>query len=556
MIMDTLTKTALILLFTTSLMSSVSADVAVVNTTKIGPFVGFFADLHQDNQTPDIDVAGTDLGWSYQHNGEIKFIFGDTWDDVSWLWGGQLIDGGYDDIYGSVDLSTWGNPTSFSTSNVPKIRLGQKPNSSAPKVINPGHALDEYKTPIGAWSNGTQEYGMFFLERAQGCQTNQQCNAVSTALSCDQGLGWFNLSAPNWQEPGIMLPCIDGDLFCSANTIWGVPGTGFCVDETSTMWDTSKTGRASGMAVKLRVALRSSSAPENYTGQHVDWFTNKFLNSAYTTVQKLVPANGSYNPGSNNQNYNVATGAGGNQRVLIFGRPTFIGVNALGRNNGLYFAYADMPSGNTLDWTVHFFTGIDPQTGAPLFSTDESQAIPVDLSSTTNTSNPAWEDYDNVGQMSIVWVDHLNKWVMFYGGGTPATPVPFFDDCGLLELLMGPECSYVELGDQPIVMRTADDPWGPWSEPEVVLVGGDPGLSPPQDQYAPGGILYHPQCNTSGCQAFSPGSGVDDPGVLYGVNIVQPWIDVVDANQVDLIWNVSTWNPYQVWLMRTRLQAQ
>lgn len=42
-------------------------------------------------------------------------------------------------------------------------------------------------------------------------------------------------------------------------------------------------------------------------------------------------------------------------------------------------------------------------------------------------------------------------------------------------------------------------------------------------------------------------------GGLYGPNIVDCWTEDRKHGQVDLYWNVSTSNPYQVVLMKTRL---
>jgi hypothetical protein len=103
-------------------------------------------------------------------------------------------------------------------------------------------------------------------------------------------------------------------------------------------------------------------------------------------------------------------------------------------------------------------------------------------------------------------------------------------------------------------MRTADHPWGPWSAPQDVLVGGDPAKSPPEEQFAPGGILRHPDCTAETCAGSTDWEGVDprEYGFLYGVNIIEQWTRPA-GDGVDLIWNVSTWDPYRVVLVRTRI---
>ena len=55
------------------------AEPRVVKTTVIGPFTGAQAPLHPDNVSPHrVKYMGTDLGWTYEHEGQLHFIFGDT----------------------------------------------------------------------------------------------------------------------------------------------------------------------------------------------------------------------------------------------------------------------------------------------------------------------------------------------------------------------------------------------------------------------------------------------------------------------------------------------
>jgi hypothetical protein len=59
--------------------------------------------------------------------------------------------------------------------------------------------------------------------------------------------------------------------------------------------------------------------------------------------------------------------------------------------------------------------------------------------------------------------------------------------------------------------------------------------------------------------------GNDSSGHLYGVNVIESWTDDVTARipglvagerAVELYWNVSTWNPYQVVIMKTQLRSR
>ena len=113
------------------------------------------------------------------------------------------------------------------------------------------------------------------------------------------------------------------------------------------------------------------------------------------------------------------------------------------------------------------------------------------------------ETYDVVNQMSVVWVDQIHKWVMFYGGGMSKLPTFVFPACGVLEVFTGPDCASVAIGNGAVRMRTADDPWGPWSPPQDVLVGGVPNATPLQGQYVPGGVLHFAGCTVAGCAVHS-----------------------------------------------------
>jgi hypothetical protein len=45
----------------------------------------------------------------------------------------------------------------------------------------------------------------------------------------------------------------------------------------------------------------------------------------------------------------------------------------------------------------------------------------------------------------------------------------------------------------------------------------------------------------------------DRPGRLYGANIVDEWTMTRGANTADIYWFASTWDPYEVLFLRTRI---
>ena len=123
-------------------------------------------------------------------------------------------------------------------------------------------------------------------------------------------------------------------------------------------------------------------------------------------------------------------------------------------------------------------------------------ALPVSVRTRRMLSRSTWtravtgvqaeELHDISDQMSVAWVEPLGKWVMFYGGGLTRLPTPVLKQCGVLELFVGAECTAVNMGNGAVRMRTADDPWGPWTPPQDVIAGGVP-ADGPIGQYGPGG---------------------------------------------------------------------
>lgn len=503
------------------------SEPSVVDTQVLGPFAGPSALFHPDNVNPiPILYYGTDLGFTYEHQGTVHILFGDTMANAA----GERIEassgGRLDDSFGTIDLAEWPDPGLITSENIPRIRLGQNAGTAEASAIDPGHVFDGLKTPEAGFSNGSNEFAVLLLTKPQGCRNDGDCE---NGMSCDASLGFRGV--PYFEEAGLTLPCVEGTALCSADTMLTldeqpIADTGFCTDESSTIWADTPAGRVSAAALRQRIGIRSRSDPRKYRKVR-DWMTNKFLN---TTVR--VQDAGAY----------------------LWGRPGFVGVGAKERYLGVYLAYAEMPAAPDFAFEIKYFAGTD-ETGAPIFSMLELEAVPLDLDSTQNGSQPE-EVHDLVQHMSVVRIAHLNKWVMFYGGGIDKTPMVSIGlpQCGLLEVFAGTECRDVVTGNGAIRMRTADDPWGPWSPPQDVIVGGDPAIAG-SGQFGVGGVLQHPACTQPGCAPHSPIPIFHDEGHgwFYGANIIEEWIKPVGAG-VDVIWNASTWDPYGVVLLRTRIK--
>jgi hypothetical protein len=68
-------------------------------------------------------------------------------------------------------------------------------------------------------------------------------------------------------------------------------------------------------------------------------------------------------------------------------------------------------------------------------------------------------------------------------------------------------------------------------------------------------MLNHPDCVQEGCAPKTDARDANrrEYGFFYSANIIEQWTKAVDGG-VDIIWNASTWDPYRVILLRTRIE--
>ena len=71
--------------------------------------------------------------------------------------------------------------------------------------------------------------------------------------------------------------------------------------------------------------------------------------------------------------------------------------------------------------------------------------------------------------------------------------------------------------------------------------------------------MHHTRCQGADCAPGAPALifAIAPDGFLYAPNIFDAFTEVrEDGRAVDIYWNVSTWNPYQVVMLRTRLRIE
>jgi hypothetical protein len=151
-----------------------------------------------------------------------------------------------------------------------------------------------------------------------------------------------------------------------------------------------------------------------------------------------------------------------------------------------------------------YCTGIEERSGGPLWSSHQPSAAPLFL-------------HNQVGELSVSFIEPLGLWLMLYNAHRP----------------------------RGINGRVALSPWGPWSDPVIVF---DPVLGYKHFMHE---------------KDFD--DGVSDPGREhewggeYGPYIIDRYTRAVediktDARQAQIYFLLSTWNPYNIMLMTATIR--
>jgi ankyrin repeat protein len=153
--------------------------------------------------------------------------------------------------------------------------------------------------------------------------------------------------------------------------------------------------------------------------------------------------------------------------------------------------------------SIRYFAGLDGF-GKPVWSPLEGDVKPLFHQSC-------------VGELSAAYVGCMNKWLILYNCGSK---------------------------DFGVYMRTADHPWGPWSEPQLVYEPSrDPGLC----------RFMHQTWESKKCDILQEPGRENFHGVVYGPYIFENHI-TGDSRSATIYFTLSTWNPYTVVLMKTALK--
>jgi hypothetical protein len=229
-----------------------------------------------------------------------------------------------------------------------------------------------------------------------------------------------------------------------------------------------------------------------------------------------------------------ATGEG---KVWVIGRDSFWGEPGLTMSP--YLMFHPVHQGK-LDAPLYFagMTG-----AAPSFVADPAQARPI------YAENEFLPHHTSLAFMPEFGA---GTWLMIYGGHAQPSLRSIIERY----LRPAPDPLFFDR-TTGVFARTAPQPWGPWSEPQLIF-----------NPYLP---EYPGYCRTMYFDDPSGRAGFNCPAELrahnaelnrtpmgmggeYGAAIVPGSVRQIDADTAAFRWLLSTWNPYRVMLLETRVQ--
>ena len=161
---------------------------------------------------------------------------------------------------------------------------------------------------------------------------------------------------------------------------------------------------------------------------------------------------------------------------------------------------------------TRYFAGLDGR-NAPIWSEKESDARAIVQNGT-------------MGDLSVTWCKDLGLWLMTYDSREPAP--------------------------RGILFSYSRTPWGPWSEPQIIFNAVRDG--------AVGKFIHNPQASPDdGLAGPVIGKGQANPqavhGGAYAPYVIERWTKWQGA-ELSIYYVLSTWNPYVVVLMKSRLHLE
>jgi hypothetical protein len=172
------------------------------------------------------------------------------------------------------------------------------------------------------------------------------------------------------------------------------------------------------------------------------------------------------------------------------------------RESNVYLAFQPAADIENPD-AIRYFTDLDAQ-GQPQWSTQESDV-------------QALFDQPCVGEFSVTYNPFIDRWILLYN------------------------CAFED--SRGINLRTATEPWGPWSAPQILF-----------DPWDDNGYCHfvHVNWEFDNCDTVHDAGRENEWGGEYGPYQFET-LAVGDATQTTIYFTMSTWNPYTVVLMKATI---
>jgi hypothetical protein len=171
------------------------------------------------------------------------------------------------------------------------------------------------------------------------------------------------------------------------------------------------------------------------------------------------------------------------------------------RKSNPYLAYLSLDRVEDRD-ALRYYSGLD-NNGVARWSSSETDAIPLFHQAC-------------LGELSVAWNQYLHKWLMLYNCKSP----------------------------RGVNFRVADYPWGPWSEPQVLF-----------NAQRDGGRCHfiHASWLSRWCDTVNDFGRGFTSGGSYGPYMIPAFFSGNQRTST-IYYVLSTWNPYQVVLMKSTLK--
>ncbi len=230
--------------------------------------------------------------------------------------------------------------------------------------------------------------------------------------------------------------------------------------------------------------------------------------------------------------------------VLMFGEGQFFD-GASSSGSSVYLSFipeSDFWSGTDASGknATAYFSGL--QSGHPTWSAQESAAVPVVYDNPANlpvpSGPPGLSDPGTVGEISVTYSSNLGLWFMTYNGGRKSK-----DTTG-------------------IYFTYASAPWGPWATPQLIFNAcRDHGYgnfiyyyydkSKPDDNICPSVTSPGPAGPTIGDQTQH--DPTQTSGQVYAPEMIGRFTEI-QGSILKIYYLMSTWNPYTSVLMSSQFK--